>query len=136
MAKKRKKQRTIPQPKSSPGGWEPSYWMILAVLLFFFSAGLVAKMVFSPVSVSSIGPTNYQSNSNGNAALESQVQLVAANFRCACGGCGELFLIDCTCDMPRGAVEEKRFIREKLQQGLAVEQVVNMVEKEYGHRIT
>jgi len=38
--------------------------------------------------------------------------------------------------MPRGAVEEKRFIREKLQQGLAVEQVVNMVEKEYGHRIT
>jgi len=110
--------------------------MILAVLLFFFSAGLVAKMVFSPVSVSSIGPTNYQSSSNSNAALESQVRLVAANFRCACGGCGELFLIDCTCDMPRGAVEEKRFIREKLQQGLAVDQVVNMVEKEYGHRIT
>jgi cytochrome c-type biogenesis protein CcmH/NrfF len=110
--------------------------MILAVLLFFFSAGLVAKMVFSPVSVSNIGPTNYQSNSSGNAAQESQVRLVAANFRCAGGGCGERFLIDCTCDMPRGAVEEKRFIREKLQQGLAVYQVDNMVEKEYGHRIT
>ena len=110
--------------------------MILAVLFFLFSVGLTAKMVFSPLSVSGIGPTNYQSNSSDNAALESQVRLVAANFRCACGGCGELFLIDCTCDMPRGAVEEKRFIREKLLQGIAVDQVVNMVEKEYGHRIT
>ena len=135
MAKKRKKQRTIPQPKSSPSVWQPSYWMIIAVLLFFFSAGLLVKMVFSPVSVSGIGPTNYQSNSSGNATLENQVRLVAANFRCACGGCGELFLIDCTCNMPRGAVEEKRFIREKLQQGLTVDQVVNMVEREYGHRI-
>jgi cytochrome c-type biogenesis protein CcmH/NrfF len=109
--------------------------MILAVLLFFFSAGLLVKMVFSPVSVSGIGPTNYQSNSSGNAALENQVRLVASKFRCACGRCGELFLIDCTCNMPRGAAEEKRFIREKLQQGLTVDQVVNMVEREYGHRI-
>lgn len=110
--------------------------MILAVLFFFFSVGLVAKMVFSPVSVSGISPTNDQGSSSVNAVLKSQVRLVAANFRCACGGCGELFLIDCTCDMPRGAVEEKRFIREKLQQGLAVDQVVSMVEKEYGLRIT
>jgi cytochrome c-type biogenesis protein CcmH/NrfF len=109
--------------------------MILAVLFFFLSMGLAAKMIFSPASVSDIAPTNYQNISSGNSALESQVRLVAANFRCACGGCGELFLIDCTCDMPRGAVEEKRFIREKLQQGLPVDQVVNMVEKEYGHKI-
>ena len=109
--------------------------MILAVLFFFFSVGLTIKMVFSPTSVSSIGPTNDKSISSGHAALESQVRLVAANFKCACGGCGELFLIDCTCNMPRGAVEEKRFIREKLQQGLTVDQVVNIVEKEYGYRI-
>jgi len=110
--------------------------MILAVLFFFFSVGITAKMVFAPVSESGIGSNNFQNESSGDAALESQVRLVAANFRCACGGCGELFLIDCTCDMPRGAVEEKRFIREKLQQGVAVDQVVTMVEKEYGHRIT
>jgi len=110
--------------------------MILAVLLFFFSAGLVVKMVFSPVSISGISPTNDQSSSSVNAVLKSQVRLVAANFKCACGGCGELFLIDCSCDMPRGAVEEKRFIREKLQQGLTVDQVIRMVEKEYGLRIT
>jgi cytochrome c-type biogenesis protein CcmH/NrfF len=110
--------------------------MIVSVLLFFFSVGLIAKMIFSPVSLSGVGPTSHQSNSSGNAALESQVRLVAANFRCACGGCGELFLIDCTCDMPRGAVEEKRFIREKLRQGIDVDQVINIVEKEYGHKIT
>jgi cytochrome c-type biogenesis protein CcmH/NrfF len=135
MAKKRNKTGTVPQPKSNSGGRQPSYWMILAVLFFFLSMGLAAKMIFSPASVSDIAPTNYQNISSGNSALESQVRLVAANFRCACGGCGELFLIDCTCDMPRGAVEEKRFIREKLQQGLPVDQVVNMVEKEYGHKI-
>ena len=136
MAKKRKKQRTVSQPESSNSGWQPSYWMIAAVIFFFFSVGLVVKMAFSPVPVSGIGSGNYQSYSNGNAALESQVRLVATNFRCACGGCGELFLIDCTCDMPRGAIEEKNFIRNKLQQGLTVEQVVILVEKEYGHRIT
>jgi hypothetical protein len=109
--------------------------MIAAVIFFFFSVGLVVKMAFSPVPVSGIGSENYQSYSNGNAALESQVRLVATNFRCACGGCGELFLIDCTCDMPRGAIEEKDFIRNQLQQSLTVEQVVILVEKEYGHKI-
>jgi hypothetical protein len=109
--------------------------MIAAVIFFFLSVGLVVKMAFSPVSVSGVGSKNYQSYSNGNAALESRVRLVATNFRCACGGCGELFLIDCTCDMPRGAIEEKDFICNQLQQSLTVEQVVILVEKEYGHKI-
>lgn len=135
MAKKRKKTSAVPQPKSSSSGWQPSYGMILAVLFFFFSVGIIAKMVFAPVSESGIGSNNFKNESSGDAALESQIRLVAANFRCACGGCGELFLIDCTCDMPRGAVEEKHFIREKLQQGVAVDQVITMVENEYGHRI-
>jgi cytochrome c-type biogenesis protein CcmH/NrfF len=61
--------------------------------------------------------------------------IVAANFKCACGQCGELFLIDCTCDMARGAVEEKNFIRTKLRQGMAVDQVIDRMDREYGHRI-
>ncbi len=109
--------------------------MIVAAILFFFSAGLVVKMVFSPVSGAGINSANFQSTSNGNAALESRVKLVAANFRCACGGCGELFLVDCTCDMPRGAKEEKDFIRNRLQQGLTVDQVIDLLDKEYGHKI-
>jgi hypothetical protein len=107
----------------------------VAAILFFFSAGFVVKMVFAPVSGADNGSIGYRANSGGNATLESQVKLVAANFRCACGQCGELFLVDCTCDMPRGAKEEKDFIRKKLQQGLTVDQVIHLVDKAYGHRI-
>ena len=109
--------------------------MIVAAIFIFFSAAFVVKMVFSPVSGAGTGVVHYQDNSDGNAALESRVKLVAANFRCACGQCGELFLVDCTCDMPRGAVEEKEFIRNKLRQGLSVDQVVDLVDKNYGHKI-
>lgn len=66
---------------------------------------------------------------------EEQVIAVAQNFKCACGGCGELPLETCTCDMPKGSVEEKNFIRGKLAEGLTVEQVIEMVDKKYGHRI-
>ena len=60
---------------------------------------------------------------------------VAKNFKCACEGCGEDSLETCTCDMPRGAVEEKNFIREKLSEGFTVEQVIELVDKKYGHRV-
>lgn len=66
---------------------------------------------------------------------EAKVIAVAGNFKCACGGCGELPLETCTCDMPRGSVEEKKFIREKLAEGFTVEQVIELLDKEYGHRI-
>jgi len=91
-------------------------------------------MVFAPVSGAG-GSVDYKTNSGDKTALESRVKLVAANSRCACGKCGELFLIDCTCDMPRGAKEGKDFIRKKLQQGLTVDQVIHLVDKAYGHRI-
>ena len=109
--------------------------MIVAVVFVFFSAAFVVKLVFSPVYGAGTDVASYQGNSSGNAVLENQVKLVAANFKCACGQCGELFLVDCTCDMPRGAKEEKDFIRDKLRQGLSVDQVVDLVEVEYGHKI-
>jgi hypothetical protein len=110
--------------------------MIVAAIFFFFSAGLAAKIIFAPRSAPRTGGSDSQTVSSGGRVIDSQIKLVAANFRCACGGCGELFLVDCTCDMPRGAVEEKSFIRDRLQQGLTVDQVVNLVDQEYGHKIT
>ena len=110
--------------------------MIVALIVFFFAAGVLVKVVFYSSPAIGYRASNYATGTGPNSALESQVQLEAANFRCACGGCGELFLIDCTCDMPRGAVEEKAFIRDKLQQGSTVDQVIQQVEKQYGHRIT
>lgn len=135
MAKRRKNRRNAAQLESRAAGWQPSYWIIVAAIFFFFSAGLVVKMVFAPVSGPRVSPLNDQSSSVGSESIESQVKLVAANFRCACGKCGELFLVDCTCDMPRGAKEEKDFIRVKLRQGLTVDQVVTLVDTEYGHKI-
>ena len=66
---------------------------------------------------------------------ETQITAVAKNFACACEGCGELPLVQCNCDMPRGALEEKKFIRERLAEGRTVEQVKVLLEKKYGHRI-
>jgi len=136
MAKSRKQRRNAAQLKSNAGGWQPSYWMIVAAIFIFFAAGLGVKMMFGPVSGARLSAANYPGISSGNAGIESQVKLVAANFRCACGGCGELFLVDCTCDMPGGAKEEKDFIRNKLQQGLTVDQVVDLLDQEYGHKIS
>ena len=135
MAKKRKKKRTVAESKSGSGGGQPTHWMIVAAVFVFFSAAFVVKMVFLPVSGAGTRVAAYQGISIDNAVLENQVKLVAANFRCACGQCGELFLVDCTCDMPRGAKEEKDYIRNKLRQGLNVDQVVQLVDKEYGHKI-
>ena len=67
--------------------------------------------------------------------MENQVLQVAVNFKCACGGCGELPLAECQCDMSRGAVEEKSFIRTKLAEGNSVPEVIELVDQEYGHRV-
>jgi len=68
-------------------------------------------------------------------SVEDQVRQVAVNFKCACGGCGELPLADCQCDMPQGAVEEKSFIRTKLAEGHTVPEVIELVVQKYGHRV-
>ena len=73
--------------------------------------------------------------SRSNNADEAQVIAVAKNFKCACGRCGELPLATCNCDMPMGSVEEKRFIREKLAEGYTAEQVIELLDKKYGHRV-
>lgn len=136
MAKRKKKKRPAAQPKAKPAGWQPSYWMIVAFIAIFFAGGVMIKALFTPTASLPTGVSNYKPASAAGSEIVGQVQLVAANFRCACGGCGELFLIDCTCDMPRGAKEEKDFIRRNLQQGLTVDEVITLVEKEYGHRIS
>lgn len=143
MATKRKQQinRTVPGNRKP----ETSYWKVVAIIAIVFSLGLGIKAVFFPPQVpvitqgqiSSPGPasTSRPVSQTGDS-ISSQVKLVAANFRCACGGCGELFLVDCTCDMPKGAKEEKTFIRKQLQKGLSVDQVIQLVDQRYGHRIT
>ncbi len=115
--RKKRKKRPAAQPKDRPGGWQPSYWMIVALVAIFFAGGVMLKAIFSPAPRISTSAPNYQPATGANSDLGGQVRLVAANFRCACGQCGELFLIDCTCDMSRGAKEEKDLFVESFSRG-------------------
>ena len=133
MAQKKKSNISKKTPEQRPS--ESSYWKITAVLATIFAIGLFVKVAFFQGSYPVTPVNSYQSLPPQNASLESQVRRVASNFKCACGGCGELPLVECTCDMPRGAVEEKNYIRNKLREGLTVDQVVQMVRDVYGHMI-
>jgi enamine deaminase RidA (YjgF/YER057c/UK114 family) len=134
MAKEMKRKAS--KSKSNPRGSEPSYWMISTVIAVIFLIGFVVKTAFMPSQVPKNSAENFQTSSRTDMAIDRQVRQVASNFSCACEGCGELPLVECTCDMASGAQEEKTFIRNKLKNGLTVDQVVQLVEKKYGYRTT
>jgi hypothetical protein len=149
MAKKKK--RRLPQTRQQPVQQKQSnFWMITAIVAVVLLVGVSAKTIFSPrenarsiipiqstpgqpitIQPKTVVPT---ATTLGTNSAEDQVRQVAVNFKCACGGCGELPLAECQCDMPKGAVEEKSFIRTKLAAGYTVPEVIELVEQTYGHR--
>jgi enamine deaminase RidA (YjgF/YER057c/UK114 family) len=154
MAKKKKAVR--PQPRQqSVQTKESNFWKITTVIAIILLAGVTAKTMFSgdqgtntitPIQATSSQPISIQpitgqspavqaATSTATNSIEDQVRQVAVNFKCACGGCGELPLDECQCDMPKGAVEEKGFIRAKLMEGYTVPQVIELVDKKYGLRV-
>jgi enamine deaminase RidA (YjgF/YER057c/UK114 family) len=154
MAKKKKIRK--PQPRQQPVQTkESNFWKITTVIAIILLAGVSAKTMFSPsqntrytapIQATSsqpipIQPATGQSPVVQSAtapvanSIEDQVRQVAVNFKCACGGCGELPLDECKCEMPKGALEEKNFIRTKLMEGNTVPQVIELVDKEYGLRV-
>jgi cytochrome c-type biogenesis protein CcmH/NrfF len=112
----------------------PSYKTIALVIGMIFLAGLAVKLAITLSKAGGLSEPVLTSTPMAKVD-EAQVTAVAKNFKCACGGCGELPLVTCNCDMPKGSVEEKRFIREKLAEGFAVEQVIEQLDKKYGHRV-
>jgi len=115
----------------------PSYRTIALVVGMIFLAGISVKLGITLSrggSPSKLNSAFSQASTSALSVDESQVIEVAKNFKCACGGCGELLLATCNCDMSKGSVEEKRFIREKLAEGFTVEQVIEQLDKAYGHR--
>jgi len=129
--KKRKQNRNKARRKSRPP--ESSYLKITAAIASVFAVGLFIKVAFFQQSAPILPTGSEPSSSRLDGSIEYRVQQVAANFKCACGGCGEQPLDECACDMPRGAREEKDFIRKKLRDGLTVDQVVQLVNDKYGH---
>ena len=155
MAKKKKARRqrkSQPQPVQKN---QSNFWMITAIISIVLLVGVTAKMMFAPsqgtTSITTIRATSSQpitiqpvtgqsaavqaASSLASNSLEDRVRQVAVNFKCACGGCGELPLAECQCDMPKGAVEEKNFIRTKLKEGFTVSEVIELVDGKYGLRV-
>jgi len=117
----------------------PSVKTIASVIGIIFLLGILIEIGITMFKqdIPSQAPPSSASlpQSSLSSADEAQVIAVAKNFICACDGCGEKPLASCECDMPKGAVEEKNFIREKLSEGSTVEQVIELLDKKYGHRI-
>ena len=123
-------------PKRQPTG--SSYKTIALAIGFILLLGFSIKLATSFLRggrPSNLTSATIQTSTSAAKVDEAQVMAVAKNFKCACGGCGELPLETCTCDMPKGAVEEKTFIREKLAEGHTVEQVIELLDKKYGLRV-
>jgi hypothetical protein len=149
MAKKKKRlpQQTKQQPVQQK---KINVWMITTIVAVALLVGVSAQTMFSPNdnvrSITPIQSTTGQpitiqpktlvptATTLATNSVEDQVLQVALNFKCACGGCGELPLAECQCDMPKGAVEEQSFIRTKLAEGYTVPEVIELVDQKYGHR--
>jgi len=149
MAKKKKtrRQQTKEQPVQQK---QSNFWMITTIVAVVLLVGVSAKTMFShrentrsitPIQSTPGQPITIQpkallptDTTLATDSVEDQVRQVAVNFKCACGGCGELPLAECQCDMPKGAVEEKGFIRTKLAEGYTVPEVIELVDQKYGHR--
>jgi cytochrome c-type biogenesis protein CcmH/NrfF len=127
-----------PKGNSNRRSVGPSYKAIALMIGMIFLAGLAVKLAITLSKEGGLSKLNSPSAPTSTPMAkvdEAQVIAVAKNFKCACGGCGELPVVTCNCDMPKGSVEEKRFIREKLAEGSTTEQVIELLDKEYGHRV-
>jgi len=133
MAKKRPRTRIDNPPPHKSGR---SFWKITAILAVLLCSALIVKMLIAPRPGQQAAVSQTASLTPSAVLEETKVQLVASEFECACGHCGKTALMDCSCDRPHGALEEKGFIRMKLREGHSVEQVIQLLEQKYGHRIT
>ncbi len=138
MGARNMKSARAPGPGDEKRG--SSSWKVAATILAIFFAGSAVKLAFfsqdPPRHSHEAHETLPNAVRNLSDPMEREVILVASKFRCACLGCNELPLVECGCNMDRGAVEEKGFIRARLKEGLSVEEVIRLVNEKYGHRIT
>ncbi len=66
---------------------------------------------------------------SGNPFIEVKVFELASKFACACGGCDEDPLDRCQCDY---AVEERSFIRSRLEKSVSDKEIIKALNEKYG----
>lgn len=70
---------------------------------------------------------------SSNPAIEFKVKDIASQFVCMCGSCSEESLDVCTCNK---AVQERQMIRDYLTEGQSAEQIMKVLDANYGGRKT
>ncbi len=61
---------------------------------------------------------------------------IFSHFECPCGQCGIPELRDCNCQHPKGATEVKLFVDIEIDtEKYTIGELVNIVDKKYGHKI-
>jgi len=69
-------------------------------------------------------------------ATDQDRDKIFSHFECPCGQCGIPELQDCSCEHPKGATEVKLFVDSKIEGGkYTIAELVDMVEKKYGHKL-
>lgn len=108
-------------------------WSQIAISVFVgVTAAVVVGLMISPRLPRS---QNLNAGPKVNVTWAEGVQQIAANFNCPCEKCGVIRLDLCTCDIAKGAVETKSYIQNLLNQKLDTEEIIQKVEKRYGHKI-
>jgi cytochrome c-type biogenesis protein CcmH/NrfF len=69
------------------------------------------------------------------ASSEDRTEIFS-HFECPCGQCGMPELSECNCTHPKGATEVKLFVDNQIDnQNYTVNDIIDIVEKKYGHKI-
>lgn len=85
--------------------------------------------IFSQLSSSS-------SNNKNKVASNDDREEIFSHFECPCGKCGMPELAECNCTHSKGATEVKLFVDNQIEnEKYTVNDIIDMVEKKYGHKI-
>jgi len=119
---------------SRPRRWAVGAWVGTG-LVFAIGLGLAIANLGGRGTVSDRGGDKPDQIAVAAAELsDPRVKEVEASFRCPCGKCGVMELIECQCDMPGGALEVKDAIVKALKGGGSVPGVTEAIAAHYGGR--
>ncbi len=124
-ARKLEKRKTQKSPKP-----------YIANIYLLFGLGLaivIIALLFIERPAQRQAGIEHQHDSNATANFTGAVYDVAEKFICPCGGCGEMALETCSCDMHNGAVEAKTFIQQQFNQGKSNDEVIAAMIQRYGY---
>ena len=137
-----KRHRTKPENMAKRNRQYTAFGVAIALLIIFaLVVGFtVGNNLRQEKTISSVAPSATQYSDSAAVRLTAdplwpQIKAVAEHFICGCMQCGDMPLVECTCAMPNGGTREKQFIREKLAIGHSTEEIIALVQAQFGGRV-